>query len=245
MSHDPTDIWDGDSDTADSYPYMSSIDMVSNYIDMETQEWTNEDTAKTTQCIQMLENIVKGQFSTSDDVELSPFFLRSDGIDSPSFRRPNGSAVNQSHQTAQQYAHAIDDYEPFEGKDSIFDDVASGRNSRPSLSRENSANAYLAHDSRPPKSPATNRNDIDPFEPQFVKSRGKGIIDPHLSETVERASSKLRKFQRKIIRTIENSPEVCNIIFSCFTIIKRIRCEQPFLYVMFSYFLSLFDGCRK
>ena len=213
MSHDPTDIWEGDSETADSYPYMSSIDMVSNCIDMETQEWTNEDTAKTTQCIQMLENIVKGQFSTSDDVESSHFFLQSDGVDSPSqnaFRRPGSSAVSQSHQIVQQYTHAIDDYEPFEGKDSIFDDVASGRNSRPSLSRENSDNAYLTHDSRPPKSPAANRNENDLFETQFVKSKGKGIIDPHLSETVEKASSKLRKFQRKIIRTIENSTEVCN-----------------------------------
>lgn len=216
MSHDPTDIWDADSEAADCYLYVSSTDMVSNYIDSETQEWTNEDTAKTTQCIQMLESIVKGQFSTSDDLEFSPFFLRSDGVDSPSpnaFRRLNGSTVNQSHQPVQQYAHVIDDYEPFEGKDSIFDDVASGRNSRPSLSRENSDSAYLTHDSRPPKSPATNRNDSDHFEPQFVKSRGKGIIDPHLSETVERASSKLRKFQRKIIRTIENSPEVYKPIF--------------------------------
>jgi hypothetical protein len=229
MSHDPTDIWDADSEAADSYLYVNSTDMVSNYIDSETQEWTNEDTAKTTQCIQMLESIVKGQFSTSDDVEFSPFFLRSDGVDSPSpnaFRRPNGSAVNQSHQPVQQYAHAIDDYEPFEGKDSIFDDVASGRNSRPSLSRENSDSAYLTHDSRPPKSPAT-----DPFEPQFVKSRGKGIIDPHLSETVERASSKLRKFQRKIIRTIENSPEVRKPFFS--KLAAAVENAYIFLFISF------------
>jgi hypothetical protein len=42
MSHDPTDIWDADSEAADSYLYVNSTDMVSNYIDSETQEWTNE-----------------------------------------------------------------------------------------------------------------------------------------------------------------------------------------------------------
>jgi hypothetical protein len=208
--------WDssGGVETADSYEFISSSDMINNCIEDDTQEWTNEDMAETTETIQILEGIVKAQFSISDDVECSSTFcVPADGIISPSqhlYRDSSVNSVNIAQSSRQQCTHAVDDYEPFEGKDSIFDDLASsGRQSRVSLSRESSTDhSYMIYDSRPPKSPASRKDDLDPFETQYIKSRGKGIIDPHLSDTVERASSKLRKFQRKIIRTIENSPEV-------------------------------------
>ena len=213
-----SNLWDpsGGVETADSYEFISSSDMINNCIEDDTQEWTNEDMAETTETIQILEGIVKAQFSISDDIDCSStFFVPDDGIISPAqhlYRDSSVNSVNIAQPSRQQFTQAVDDYEPFEGKDSIFDDLASsGRQSRVSLSRESSDNSYMIYDSRPPKSPASRKDDLDPFETQYIKSRGKGIIDPHLSDTVERASSKLRKFQRKIIRTIENSPEVREI----------------------------------
>lgn len=215
MSQAPANVWEfsGAAETGDSYAFLNSTDMINSCIDIDTQEWTNEDMAETTQTIQMLEQIVKAQFSISDDVEnSSAYYVKADGVDSPlppPYGRGNSSSTCIGQQTRHQYSQAIDDYEPFEGKNSIFDDTGiNGRISKPSLSRESSDNSYATHDSKFPKS-TSGRGDInDPFETQYIKSRGKGIIDPHLSDTVERASFKLRNFQRKIIRTIENSPEV-------------------------------------
>lgn len=223
----------GGEETADSYEFISSSDMIKNCIDDDTQEWTNEDMAETTETIQILEGIVQAQFSISDDVECSStFFVPADGIISPPQHLYRDSSVNPvsiAQSNRQQCTHAVDDYEPFEGKDSIFDDLASsGRQSRASLSRESSDHSYMIFDSRPPKSPASRKDDADPFETQYIKSRGKGIIDPHLSDTVERASSKLRKFQRKIIRTIENSPEVREISYGNCNLDPRNGHLKPF-----------------
>jgi hypothetical protein len=213
MSQAPANLWEfsGSAETDGSYAFINSTDMINSCIDVDTQEWTNEDMAETTQTIQMLEQIVKAQFSLSNDIEnSSTFYARADGVElpmPPPYGRTNSGSTCIGQQTRHQQSLAIDDYEPFEGKNSIFDDTGNnGRISKPSLSRESSDNSHATHDSRFPKS---GRGDSsDPFEAQYIKSRGKGIIDPHLSDTVERASSKLRNFQRKIIRTIENSPEV-------------------------------------
>jgi hypothetical protein len=194
------DISEG-SDSADMGDFISSTDGVSSYSDTETQEWTNEDMAETNETIQMLEQIVKAQFSISDEVDLtSPFYVPADGIESPSsnFFRQNRAAADVKGQFSHPYIQQEGDYEPFEGKDSIFADVA---NKQKASLRNNSD--YLE---RPPKSPASKKIDLDSSSKNG--KRGKGITDPHLSDAVERASSKLRMFQRKIIRTIELTPEV-------------------------------------
>ena len=217
MSRAPANVWEfsGSAETDGSYAFINSTDMINSCIDVDTQEWTNEDMAETTQTIQMLEQIVKAQFSLSDEIEnSSTFYVKADGSElplPPTYGRATSGSTCVGQQTRHQQTQAIDDYEPFEGKNSIFDDTgSSGRISKPSLSRESSDNSYATHDSKFPKG----RGDSsDPFETQYIKSRGKGIIDPHLSDTVERASSKLRNFQRKIIRTIENSPEVHPVEF--------------------------------
>ena len=184
--------------------FINSIEGVNGHSDADNQEWTVEDMAETNETIQVLEEIVKAQFSLSDDVETTSLYF---SVDSAESSTPNN--YNRYHEPRE------DIYEPYEGKGSIFDDSSNGRPRKPSLTRGVSDSMYPSKDSRPPRSPASRRIDSDVVELRNIRYKGKGITDPHLSDAAERASSKLRKFQSKIIRTIELSPEVMFHINYC------------------------------
>lgn len=173
--------------------FISSVEGVNGYNDVNDQEWTIEDMDETNETMKVLEDIVKAQFRLSDEVEPTSFCISDVSVP---------DSYNRQHELRENI------YEPYEGKGSIFDDSSSGRPRKPLFTRSTSDGMYPGHDNRPPRSPANRGIDSDIVEFNKTRYKGKGITDPHLSDAAERASSKLRKFQSKIIRTIELSPEV-------------------------------------
>ena len=171
--------------------FISSIEGVNGYNDVDNQEWTVEDMDETNETMKVLEDIVKAQFSD----EVDPTSLCISDVSVP-------DSYNRQHELRENI------YEPYEGKGSIFDDSSSGRPRKPSYTRSTSDGMYPGYDNRPPRSPSSRRIDSAVTEFNRTRFKGKGITDPQLSDAAERASSKLRKFQSKIIRTIELSPEV-------------------------------------
>ena len=197
------------------HEFASKTDVVNGHIDTDMQEWTNEDMAETNETIQMLEKIVKAQLTCGNEVPSSSSFfvpVTSSGSPIPANGRPNGVATDSHKQFSVQYQQRQETYERNDGKDFDFEDEMNAVPNKPFLSRNHTDDVYIrsGHDNKPPRSPASGslESDNNNFESNNEMYFGKGITDPHLSDTVERASSKLRKFQLKIIRTIELSPEV-------------------------------------
>lgn len=167
MGRGSGNLWDlgeiDENSTVDGF--MRSSPEYTNYSDADTQEWTIEDMAETNETIQMLEKIVKAQFSISDEVEASSnMFVSVDGGESPSPNIHRDSISSNSNSYQRRNPNEQKDDRVFDGKDSIFTtDTITGRPRKLSLTRGSSDNLYTGKDMRPPRSPV-NRGDKDGSE---------------------------------------------------------------------------------